>query len=74
MITNAADPSVNNPINDQIVAIWREHGGAQVQAYEFPAEMELPHDLITPTRPDNRVDLVYPKLFELLGVPAEAGT
>jgi pimeloyl-ACP methyl ester carboxylesterase/heat shock protein HslJ len=71
MITNAADPSVSNPINDLIVAIWREHGGAQVDTYEFPKDIDLPHDMITPTRPGNRVDLVYPKLFELLGAPAE---
>ncbi len=71
MITNAADPSVKNPISERIVAIWREHGGAQIDAYEFSQELSLPHDLITPTRPGNRVDLVYPRLLELLGAPEQ---
>jgi len=74
MITNAADPSVNNPINERMVAIWQEHAVVQVEAYEFPKELDLPHDLITPTRPDNRVDLVYPKLLELFEAPVEIGS
>lgn len=69
MITNAADPSVNNPLNYQTFALWQEKRPSVVDSYEFPEQMELPHDLITPTRPGNRVDLVYPKLYELLGAP-----
>ena len=71
MITNAADQSVSNPIIERIVAIWQQHDGAQVDTYEFPKELGLPHDIITPTRPGNRVDLVYPRLLELLGAPEE---
>jgi pimeloyl-ACP methyl ester carboxylesterase len=59
MITNAADPSVNNPVNYQIVSIWREKKPEGVDFYEFPDELDLPHDIITPTRPGNRVELVH---------------
>lgn len=69
MITNAADSSVSNPLNKSIVEIWLEHDDTQVESYEFPQELKLPHDIISPTRPGNRVDLVYPKLLELLDAP-----
>jgi pimeloyl-ACP methyl ester carboxylesterase len=74
LITNAADLSVNNHLNERIVSIWQEHPGMQVDAYEFTKEMDLPHDLITPTRRGNRVDLIYPILLDLFDAPAEVGS
>jgi len=67
MVTNASDRSVNNDINQRMVSIWQGQSGAKVHHYQFPKDLDLPHDLITPTRKGSRIDLVYPKLVELLG-------
>jgi carboxylesterase len=67
MITNASDQSVNNAINQSMVSIWQDGGGGKIRNYVFPKELNLPHDLIAPTRNGSRVDVVYPKLLELLG-------
>ena len=72
MVTNASDRSVNNAINLDFVSTWREYNGVEIQDYQFPKELDLPHDLITPTRQGSRVDVVYPKLLELLGAANES--
>lgn len=65
-ITNANDISVNNSVVDEFEVIWSSHGQDLVQSYRFPKELQLPHDLITVNRPDSKVELVYPKLHELI--------
>jgi carboxylesterase len=66
VITNANDESVNNGIVAEFEQMWREHGDENLVAFQFEKTLGLPHDLITPTRPGARVDLVYPKLLELI--------
>jgi len=71
MIYNAADPSVNNGIIDQFLALWEVHnrsGTASIESFMFPEGENLPHDLITVERDPKNTSLVYPKLLELLGV------
>jgi carboxylesterase len=65
MITNASDMAVNNDLADRIAGDWQKHG-AQVTAYEFPLDLHLGHDLIDPGEPDQKVDIVYAKLIELI--------
>ncbi len=65
MVSNASDKSVNNRNIDQLVDLWVADGARQVTAYRFPKDPVLPHDLITPDRLDNRVDVVYPVLHGL---------
>ncbi len=72
MVTNASDRSVNNAINQSMVTIWKDCGAENIGNYVFPKELDLPHDLITPTRKGSRVDVVYPKLLELLGAAEKA--
>jgi hypothetical protein len=67
MVTNASDHSVNNGINQRMVSIWQGQSEAKVHHYQFPKDLDLHHDLITPTRKGSRIDLVYPKLVGLLG-------
>jgi hypothetical protein len=42
----------------RIVRKWRLHCSA-VETYEFPAEEGLPHDVVHPYQPEQRIDLVY---------------
>ncbi len=65
MVTNANDTSVNNSLTAQVVRDWQEHH-ATLATYEFGAELQLGHDLIDPTQPNERIDVVYPKLIELI--------
>jgi carboxylesterase len=65
VITNANDTTVNNALTGTVAGYWRDHG-ANLRTYEFEAGLQLPHDLIDPTQPDQKIDIVYPKLIELI--------
>jgi carboxylesterase len=66
VITNANDESVNNEVVTEFEQLWLEHGEQFLQTYQFEKELGIPHDMITVARPDGRVDIVYPKLLELI--------
>jgi hypothetical protein len=68
VITNAADQAVENATTARVVTDWQAHG-ANVTAYEFPASLQIDHDMIDPHRDDQHIDLVYPKLIELINTP-----
>jgi carboxylesterase len=65
VVSNANDTSVNNSLTAQVVEQWRDHH-ASPATYEFGAELQLGHDLIDPTLPGARTDVVYPMLIELI--------
>ena len=67
VITNACDRTVDNAATARLVRLWRAHG-AQVSTHEFPAELDLPHDLIDPAQPRQRLELVYPTLLHCFAV------
>ena len=71
IVTTASDLAANNTVIARLAANWREHRPASVAAYEFPASENVPHDFIDPSQSDQRVDLVYPRLIEMLetGIP-----
>lgn len=64
-VTNVIDPAVNNDVFAEIVTRWRV-AGFPVESFEFPAELNLPHDLVDPRQPDAQTDLVYPILVDLI--------
>lgn len=66
VITNANDESVNNGVVEEFEQMWKEHGEENLVTFQFEKSLGLPHDLITSTRPGARIDLVYPKLLELI--------
>ena len=66
VITNANDDSVNNEVVAEYEQLWLEHGEQFLQTYQFEEELGIPHDMITFERPDGRVDIVYPKLLDLI--------
>jgi carboxylesterase len=59
VITNAAEPGLENRFTHQLVERWGQHGAA-VSSFEFPASDRLPHDLIDPANPAQNTELVYP--------------
>jgi carboxylesterase len=70
VVTNANDQQVDNQIILKIGEQWQRRGFQGLQTYEFPANLGLTHDLIDPEQPGARIDLVNPKLIELMtGTP-----
>ena len=66
VITNANDESVNNEVVAEFEQLWLEHGEQFLQTFQFEKDLEIPHDLVTASRPDNHIDIVYPKLLEII--------
>jgi esterase/lipase len=65
VVFNANDNSVNNARTMDIVKIWQAHN-ANLITYEFEANLKLGHDLIDPSQPDQQIDIVYPRLIDLV--------
>ena len=59
VITNAAEPRLDNRFTYQLIDAWRAHG-ADLSTFEFPAADGLPHDLIDPANSNQNTALVYP--------------
>lgn len=72
-ITTASDIAANNSLTRSIAGILAAQGGpAEILAYEFPAGLRIPHDMIDPSQPGSNTPLVYRKLLDLLGTGAPA--
>ena len=65
VITNAAEPGLDNRYTRQLVERWRQHG-ATVNTFEFPTSDRLPHDLIDPANPAQNTELVYPVVIKAI--------
>jgi carboxylesterase len=65
VVTNASDVSVDNDVTQQVIQIWRADG-AQLETYEFEASLSLGHDIIDPNDKGGNIEVVYPRLIELI--------
>jgi len=65
VVFNANDNTVNNALTMDIVKNWQAHN-ANLTTYEFETNLKLDHDLIDPTQPDAQIDIVYPRLIDLI--------
>jgi acetyl esterase/lipase len=65
VVTNAAEPRLDNRFTYRLIDAWRKHG-AKVETYEFTAADGLPHDLIDPGSKEQRIDHVYPIVTGLI--------
>lgn len=65
VLTNAAEPRLDNRFTYRLTTSWREHG-ADVETFEFPASDRLPHDLIDPGNAAQNTALVYPVVMRLI--------
>ena len=66
IVTSASDIAADNAATAYLAAKWRESRPGVVETYEFPASENVPHDFIDPQQSDQRIDLVYPRLIEML--------
>ena len=65
VVTNGNEPSVSNPLVAEVVSNWQKRG-AKIKTYEFDAGLKLPHDLIDPSQTEGKIEVVYPKLIEIV--------
>jgi esterase/lipase len=63
IVINDHDRSVNNGITNQLLQAWEAHGEQFLRTYAFENALNLPHDLITPTREDGNPAIVYPVII-----------
>lgn len=66
VIINPSDPSVDMSVVAELAQHWQATGGKQVETYTFDPALNLIHDLIDPTQPQQQVELVYPVLMKYL--------
>jgi len=66
VITNLNDHDVDNVVTGKVIDLWRAHG-ADVQTYQFPAELHLEHGLFDISDSTQDVlTMVYSRLLELI--------
>ena len=66
VVTSASDVAANKTLTARLAANWQERRPEAVATYEFPKKDDVPHDFIDPNQPNQRVELVYPSLIEML--------
>jgi pimeloyl-ACP methyl ester carboxylesterase len=72
VITNAAEPRLDNRFTYALIDSWRNHR-ANVETYEFPIADGLPHDLIDPGNAAQNNALVYPVVSRLISYSSLPG-
>lgn len=73
IVTTASDLAANNAVTARLAARWQERRPGSVGTYEFPKAENVPHDFIDPSQSDQRVEIVYPRLIEMLETGRPAG-
>lgn len=64
VVTNDNDTAVNNKVTMRVLQHWQQHT-ASAAAYQFPADLHVPHDLIDPEN-EPQTQIVYPTLVNLI--------
>jgi pimeloyl-ACP methyl ester carboxylesterase len=72
VITNAAEPRLDNRFTYALIDSWRKRK-ANVETYEFPIADRLPHDLIDPGNAAQNTTLVYPVVTRLISYSSLPG-
>ena len=70
ILTTGTDKGANNTLTNQLAAAWASRNPGRVTAFEFPEKDGVPHDMIDPHQPDAKIQISYPKILEILGVPS----
>jgi pimeloyl-ACP methyl ester carboxylesterase len=65
LVTVENDSVVSNQMAHQVLAQW-EANGANAEEFVFPAELDLPHDVIDIHQVKGNPELVYPILIDLV--------
>jgi len=74
VITNAAEPRLDNRFTYRLVDIWRRYG-VDVDTFEFPKTEGLPHDLVDPVSNQPKVtEISYPVIERLINFPGRTAS
>jgi carboxylesterase len=66
VVTNPADDKISSESIRTMIDRWKRGGKTVVRTYEFPDSLHLGHDIIDPTLANQRTDIVYPTLMQLM--------
>lgn len=67
VVTSEADTAISLPAVATLERLWKGRLGENFFAYSFPKAEGVPHDLIDPLQPEERIEASYPILLKLLG-------
>ena len=67
-VVNRADPAVSNAVTHEVVTAWQSRRPSGIEWTELTGLPEN-HDIIDPNNPLQKIDVVYPKLIEVLQRP-----
>jgi alpha-beta hydrolase superfamily lysophospholipase len=60
VILSESDEAVHLGLVEQLARDWKRHAPERVTLQRFPSHLRIHHDMVDPTQPTARVDLVYP--------------
>jgi alpha-beta hydrolase superfamily lysophospholipase len=69
VIASAADRAAHLGLTLRLAADWLRHAPDRVRIHTFADALQIQHDMIDPTQPAQRADLVYPVLLDLSIAP-----
>ena len=69
VVASAADKAAHLGLTLALGEAWQRHAPDRVELHTFPADLQVHHDMIDPTQPTQRTDLVYPILLDLSARP-----
>lgn len=69
IVINPTDEAVDIDAVRKLAQYWQSAGCQNLRQYTFDPKYHLKHDLIDPDQPDQKIDIVYPVLLDL--VPAD---
>ncbi len=65
LITGESDKAINSSVAYNYTAKMMKIPNNTIETYQFPADLDLNHDIIDPNQRQAKIDKVYPKLIEL---------
>jgi alpha-beta hydrolase superfamily lysophospholipase len=60
VILSDSDAAVHHGLVEELAQAWMQHAPDRVTFERFPLDLRIHHDMVDPTQPLQRVDLVYP--------------
>lgn len=66
VVINDSEPAVSNAQIVRLIRLWKRSPGVNLSEYHFEKEMKLPHDIITPGTPGLPIDLIHPRLIDVV--------
>jgi alpha-beta hydrolase superfamily lysophospholipase len=60
LLVSDCDTAVHLGLVAQLAEDWQRHAPGRVVFQHFPADLHIQHDMVDPTQPTQRTDLVYP--------------